>query len=231
VRVATTGEPTGRRTGGRLDELYLQALKKYATFTGRARRRSSGSLRWSMSWSSWRWPSWTCSGQFQRAARDRLLSGLYMLAVLVPGIAVTVRRLHDTDERLVGPARLHTDHRRAGAAVFELLDSQRVPNGSVESEGRGDRCRKGLGSPSRDRSSHQVAASAARQPRKYGQGDPGAPSVGAGPRLAPRRAAIATVAVCSSLASRPGAASRARTWNGQSPAAVRSTCQPADSGQ
>ena len=77
---------------------YMEALKKYATFDGRARRKeywyfalmnfvvlvvlSMIDLR---------------LGIFSMAAGVGLLSGLYSLAVLIPGLAVTMRRLHDTD--------------------------------------------------------------------------------------------------------------------------------------
>lgn len=75
---------------------YLEVLKKYAVFTGRARRREfwmfalinfiialvltfiDGML-----------------GTIQ-AGGYGLLSSLYLLAVLLPSLAVSVRRLHDT---------------------------------------------------------------------------------------------------------------------------------------
>jgi uncharacterized membrane protein YhaH (DUF805 family) len=76
---------------------YLQVLSKYATFTGRARRREY----------------WVFSllsivimiallvvdvmfGMMDTEAGIGLLSGLYTLAVFVPSLAVGVRRLHDT---------------------------------------------------------------------------------------------------------------------------------------
>ena len=78
---------------------FLEALtKKYATFEGRARRREY----------------WTfvlfyvlavvvlaivddVVGTFNEEVGLGLLSGLFVLATLIPTIAVTVRRLHDTD--------------------------------------------------------------------------------------------------------------------------------------
>ena len=71
---------------------YLQVLKKYAVFSGRARRKEYwyfflfnviisivlgwiGNLLWTYN----------------------VLSGLYSLAVLLPSLGVLIRRLHDTD--------------------------------------------------------------------------------------------------------------------------------------
>ena len=76
---------------------YLQALKKYADFSGRARRREYWvfvlfNLIISVVLS-------VCDvvlGTYSAAASIGILSGIYTLAVLIPGIAVTVRRLHDT---------------------------------------------------------------------------------------------------------------------------------------
>lgn len=77
---------------------YLEVLKKYATFEGRARRKEY-----------WFFQLFNvlavlvlalvdgATGTFSAEAGLGLLSGLYVLAILVPSIAVTVRRLHDTD--------------------------------------------------------------------------------------------------------------------------------------
>jgi uncharacterized membrane protein YhaH (DUF805 family) len=77
---------------------YLEALKKYATFEGRARRKEY-----------WFFQLFNvlavlvlalvdgATGTFSAEAGLGLLSGLYVLVILVPSIAVTVRRLHDTD--------------------------------------------------------------------------------------------------------------------------------------
>lgn len=77
---------------------YLKALKQYATFDGRARRREY-----------WFFALFNCiaifvlalidgmAGTFSEEAGFGLLSGLYLLGVLLPNIAVTVRRLHDTN--------------------------------------------------------------------------------------------------------------------------------------
>ena len=77
---------------------YLEALKKYAVFSGRSRRMEY-----------WYFVLFNIivsivlgvidgllgtSGSYAGAG---LLSGIYGLAVLIPSLAVTVRRLHDTD--------------------------------------------------------------------------------------------------------------------------------------
>jgi len=77
---------------------YIEALKKYAVFEGRARRKEywffvlfsiiitmvlsvlDGAL-----------------GLFDLETGIGLLSGIYSLAVLIPSISVGVRRLHDTN--------------------------------------------------------------------------------------------------------------------------------------
>ena len=77
---------------------YLEVLKKYAVFSGRSRRAEY----------------WyfvlvnlivvivlslidTLLGTFNVVQGVGLLSGIYGLAVLIPSLAVTVRRLHDID--------------------------------------------------------------------------------------------------------------------------------------
>ena len=76
---------------------YLEVLKKYTVLDGRARRKEY-------------WMFFLINlviavvlaiidgliGTFSTQAGVGLLEGLYSLAVLIPGIAVTVRRLHDT---------------------------------------------------------------------------------------------------------------------------------------
>lgn len=75
---------------------YLAVLKKYAEFSGRARRREY-----------WLFALFNLLITMALAFVDGatglmhetgygLLSGLYTLAILIPGIAVSVRRLHDT---------------------------------------------------------------------------------------------------------------------------------------
>ena len=75
---------------------YLTVLKKYAVFSGRARRKEY-----------WFFVLFNViiaivlsvidgvAGTMSADTGFGLLSGLYSLAVLIPGIAVAVRRLHD----------------------------------------------------------------------------------------------------------------------------------------
>ena len=77
---------------------YLGALKKYAVCAGRARRKEF-----------WFFVLFNTliavalamidmfTGTFDEDVGLGLLSGLYTVAVILPSIAVTVRRLHDTD--------------------------------------------------------------------------------------------------------------------------------------
>ena len=113
---------------------YLSALKKYVDFEGRARRKEY-----------WFFVLFysifvvlamlldIALGTFSVELEIGLLSGCFSLAMLIPGLAVTVRRLHDTDRRgwwllislipIVGPIWLlvlmvldgHTGENRFGA--------------------------------------------------------------------------------------------------------------------
>ena len=77
---------------------YLEVLKKYARFDGRAGKKEY-----------WYFSLFSfiiivvlsvidmMTGTFNDTVGLGLLSGIYTLAVLIPSIAVTVRRLHDTD--------------------------------------------------------------------------------------------------------------------------------------
>ncbi len=71
---------------------YIEVLKKYAVFSGRARRKEY-----------WMFFLFNIIISFVLGFIEGLaglpgaLSGLYSLAVLIPGIAVSVRRLHDTN--------------------------------------------------------------------------------------------------------------------------------------
>ena len=104
---------------------YLQALKKYAVFSGRSRRMEY-----------WYFVLFNIIVSIVLGAIDALLgtlgsgmgvgllSGIYGLAILIPSLAVTVRRLHDIDRSgwwiLIGLVPL------IGAIVllvFALLDS------------------------------------------------------------------------------------------------------------
>jgi len=77
---------------------YLVALKKYAVFAGRARRKEfwvfvlvNTLIAVALAMID------MYTGTFDEEVGLGLLSGLYALAMIVPSIAVTVRRLHDTD--------------------------------------------------------------------------------------------------------------------------------------
>ena len=77
---------------------YMEALRKYATFTGRARRKEF-----------WFFQLFVLLIAMALSLVDRMLglfddelgvgplSGLFSLAMFLPGLAVSVRRLHDTD--------------------------------------------------------------------------------------------------------------------------------------
>ncbi|WP_454256564.1 DUF805 domain-containing protein [Pseudomonas sp. Marseille-Q8238] len=77
---------------------YLNVLKQYAVFSGRARRKEY-----------WMFVLFNLIvsvvlsfvdgvvGTFSVEAGIGLLSGIYALAVLIPSLAVAVRRLHDTN--------------------------------------------------------------------------------------------------------------------------------------
>jgi uncharacterized membrane protein YhaH (DUF805 family) len=78
---------------------YIDGLKKYGQFDGRARRREY-----------WMFALFNMLIAFALAFVEGLFSGsdgqassilvsFYQLAVLVPSVAVAVRRLHDTDHR------------------------------------------------------------------------------------------------------------------------------------
>jgi uncharacterized membrane protein YhaH (DUF805 family) len=86
------------REGGCQVSWYLEALKKYAVFSGRSRRMEY-----------WYFVLFniivvivlslidSLLGTFNVLRGVGLLSGIYGLAVLIPSLAVTVRRLHDID--------------------------------------------------------------------------------------------------------------------------------------
>ena len=76
---------------------YLDALKKYAVFGGRAQRKEYWffvlfNIIFSIVLSMFD----GLTGTLNAETGYGLLSGLYTLAVAIPGIAVSVRRLHDT---------------------------------------------------------------------------------------------------------------------------------------
>jgi len=77
---------------------FLEVLKKYAVFNGRARRKEY-------------WFFYLfyliifmvlafldgLTGSLSGTAGIGILSGIFILAMIIPGLAVSVRRLHDTD--------------------------------------------------------------------------------------------------------------------------------------
>ena len=77
---------------------YLEALKKYAVFGGRSRRKEYWyfvlfSLIVSLVLSAVD----ALLGTFSSSTNVGLLGGIYGLAIIIPSIAVSVRRLHDID--------------------------------------------------------------------------------------------------------------------------------------
>jgi len=79
---------------------YLAALKQYATFEGRARRKEYWFffLFWFLAFVALAVVD-GITGSYNKDVGFGLLGGLYMLATILPSLAVTVRRLHDTDRR------------------------------------------------------------------------------------------------------------------------------------
>lgn len=78
-------------------DYFLEGLKKYAEFKGRARRKAywyfvlfSLIISFVLSYID------TLLGTYSIESGIGLLSGLFSLSIIVPSIAITVRRLHDT---------------------------------------------------------------------------------------------------------------------------------------
>jgi len=76
---------------------YIRVLKNYAKFCGRARRREYWyftlfNILFSLAFLTLD----ILSGTLHRSMGFGLLMGLYTLAVFIPGLAVFIRRLHDT---------------------------------------------------------------------------------------------------------------------------------------
>ncbi|GHD62274.1 DUF805 domain-containing protein [Jeongeupia chitinilytica] len=71
---------------------YLEVLKKYAVFSGRARRKEY-----------WMFTLFNIIFALALGVIEAIISSngllgiVYSLALLIPGVAVSVRRLHDTD--------------------------------------------------------------------------------------------------------------------------------------
>lgn len=69
-------------------EWYLEVLKKYAVFTGRSRRKEF-----------WMFALIHLIIMVVLGWVSEVLSSIYSLAVLLPAIGVSIRRLHDTGKR------------------------------------------------------------------------------------------------------------------------------------
>ena len=77
---------------------YLEVLKKYGVFYGRARRKEYWYfILLSTVISTLLTIIDSLTGTISTASEVGLLSGIYLLATLIPSLAVTVRRLHDTN--------------------------------------------------------------------------------------------------------------------------------------
>ena len=77
---------------------YLEVLKKYTVFSGRARRKEYWIfLLFNIAISIVLAIIDGATGTFSEEMGLGLLGGVYALGVLLPSIAVSVRRLHDTD--------------------------------------------------------------------------------------------------------------------------------------
>ncbi len=119
---------------------YLQALKKYADFSGRARRKEYWFfVLFNIIISVVLTVCDVFMGTYSAAASIGILTAIYTLAVLIPGIAVSVRRLHDTGRTgwwllivlvpLIGALVL---------LIFMLIDSQPGQNAYGPSPKTGD---------------------------------------------------------------------------------------------
>lgn len=90
-------QPTQDDRGQRMS-WFIEALRKYAVFSGRSRRKEY-----------WYFALFVVLisivltiidgliGAYARSTGAGLLSGIFSLAILIPSIAVSVRRLHDID--------------------------------------------------------------------------------------------------------------------------------------
>ena len=77
---------------------FVEALKKYAVFSGRSRRKEYWYFVLFVIISTVLNIIDGLIGAYDRTATGvGLLSSIFSLAILIPSIAVTVRRLHDTD--------------------------------------------------------------------------------------------------------------------------------------
>ena len=76
---------------------YIAVLKKYAVFSGRARRKEYWFfVLFNIIVSIVLAVIDNVTGSFSATAGMGLLGGIYTLAIIIPGLAVGIRRLHDT---------------------------------------------------------------------------------------------------------------------------------------
>ena len=77
---------------------YIEVLKKYAVFSGRARRKEYWFfVLFNVIISVVLTVIDAATGTYDETVGAGILSGIYLLAIFIPSIAVAVRRLHDTD--------------------------------------------------------------------------------------------------------------------------------------
>lgn len=86
---------SGTRSANDFWGLAIQPLKKYADFSGRARRKEY--WYFVLMLFGLTFVIGFMGGLFGGTQLSNAMSGLVTLATLVPGIAVGVRRMHDTD--------------------------------------------------------------------------------------------------------------------------------------
>jgi uncharacterized membrane protein YhaH (DUF805 family) len=77
-------------------DYYLKALKNYAVLTGRSRRKEYWLfVLFNMIFSFLVGIVDGFAGTFDEASQTGIFSSIYALAVIIPSIAVAVRRMHD----------------------------------------------------------------------------------------------------------------------------------------
>jgi len=108
---------------------YLEALRKYAVFSGRARRREYWFfLLFNVLIGIALVTIDVVLGTYDEANGFGVLSGVYYLGVLVPSIAVTIRRLHDTGRSGWWFLLSFVPLGGLVVLVFTLLDGEPGPN-------------------------------------------------------------------------------------------------------
>ena len=76
---------------------YIEVLKKYAVFSGRARRKEYWFfVLFNVIISLVLTVIDAAMGTYDETVGTGILSGVYLLAIFIPSLAVAVRRLHDT---------------------------------------------------------------------------------------------------------------------------------------